>query len=65
MNLAELRAIVDFSQSSLSGEGTEAYWPRAPKLFEAVSARAGRPSSAGAEPRKTFGGPKGKIDLSE
>jgi len=65
MNLMELRANVDFSQSSLSGEGTEANWPRAPKLSEDVSARAGRPSSAGAELRKTFGGPKGKIGLSE
>jgi hypothetical protein len=32
--LPELRANVDFSQSSLSGEGTEADRPRAPKLFE-------------------------------
>jgi len=34
MNLPDLRANVDFSQSSLSGEGTEANGPRAPKLFE-------------------------------
>jgi hypothetical protein len=65
MHQAELRANVDFSQSSLSREGIEADWPRTPKLFEAVSAEAGRPSSAGAERRKTFGGPKGRIDLSE
>jgi hypothetical protein len=56
MDLAVLRANVDFSQSSLSSKGIEAYWPRTPKLFEAVSARAGRLSSAGAELRKTFGG---------
>jgi hypothetical protein len=46
-------------------EGIEANWPRTAKLFEAVSARAGRTSSAAAERMKTFGGPKGKIDLSE
>jgi len=55
MNLARLRANVDFRQSSSSifgypgGSAVGGDNTGTAKLFEAVSARAGRPSSAAAK----------------
>jgi len=69
MNLAYFRANHDFSQWSLSDEGMPV--ERSDNtgmamLFEAVSARAGRLSSAATEERKIIGGPEGaKSCLSE
>jgi len=54
----KIRANVDFSQWSLSIEGIpveRSDKTGTAKLFEAVSARAGRPSSAAAEMRKIIG----------